>query len=473
MLSRQVRPFFCKFRVRCASSSGALEFEDIPSPKRLPLIGTTLSLLAAGGAKNLHKYVDRRHKELGLIFKDNVGPVSCVFLADPEGMRHVFSKEGKYPVHIKPESWLLYNEKHGYTRGLFFMDGEEWLKFRRIMNSLLLKGSLSWLEESCDAAGEVLVKKLEGFKNIEVPNLEQEMYKWSMDVIVSVLVGKRTYASHQEELDVLVYELAGKVSKIFETTSKLQLISAKLAQKYQLGYWKRFENSVQEGLDSAYSIVNHITANYKDADGLMAKMLSENIKSDDLNRIIVDLILGAGDTTAYTMIWILYVLSKNPNVQKELRNQLLQNKKTPFLKNVVKETLRLYPVAPFITRFLPESVTLCNYRIPANTLVVMSIYTSGRNEKYFIEPELFQPNRWLRNNHEMNMALQQASLPFGIGSRSCIGRKIAEHQLHGTLAKIVDKFQVEMCNREEVHDILQMIIKPSQNMRFKFNRIQD
>ncbi|KAG5871455.1 hypothetical protein JTB14_026907 [Gonioctena quinquepunctata] len=83
----------------------------------------------------------------------------------------------KYSVHIKPEYWLLYNEKHGCSRGLFFIDGEEWHSFRRIMNNLLLKGDLSWIEESCDFAGKLFTEKLEANRNRELPNLEQELYK--------------------------------------------------------------------------------------------------------------------------------------------------------------------------------------------------------------------------------------------------------------------------------------------------------
>ncbi|KAG5871458.1 hypothetical protein JTB14_026910 [Gonioctena quinquepunctata] len=74
--------------------------------------------------------------------------------------------------------------------------------------------------------------------------------------------------------------------------------------------------------------------------------------------------VGAGDTTAYSMTWMLYLLSKNKHIQEDLRQQLQQDEKPPILKNVVKESLRLYPVAPFLTRFVPETLTVCGYSIP-------------------------------------------------------------------------------------------------------------
>lgn len=96
MLCRRVKNvFFVKFFTsRPASYSAVLDFQDVPSPRGWPVVGTTFSLLAAGGPPKLHEYMDKRHKQLGPIFKDNVGPVTAVFLSDAEEMRIVFAQEG-------------------------------------------------------------------------------------------------------------------------------------------------------------------------------------------------------------------------------------------------------------------------------------------------------------------------------------------------------------------------------------------
>lgn len=67
----------------------------MPSPRGLPIIGTTLSLILAGGYTRLHEYIDRKHQELGPIFRNTVGPVTAVFLSDAGEMRKVFAKEGE------------------------------------------------------------------------------------------------------------------------------------------------------------------------------------------------------------------------------------------------------------------------------------------------------------------------------------------------------------------------------------------
>lgn len=351
------------------------------------------------------------------------------------------------------------------------MDDEEWRHYRNIMNKILLKGNLSWIEDSCDIATNVLINRIKNHSEPEFLNVEHELYKWSMDVILAVLVGAKTYQQCSKEVDHLVKKLARTVYLVFENTCKLQLIPAGLAEKFNLKRWKNFECSVKESLELATELLDIISINYKGIEGLLYKMYEVNVDKKTINRIIIDLILGAGDTTSYTMAWVLYLLSKHKHIQQELRNNLKINPKSSYLRNTIKETLRLYPVAPFLTRFPPEDITICGYNIPAQTLIVMSIYTSGRHSKYFKNPEDFNPNRWTRGSGDSS--LQQASLPFGIGARSCIGRKIAETQLQMTVSKIVKNFNVDIVNGDEIQDILEMISKPSKPLRLIFNKVLD
>ncbi|KAJ8934195.1 hypothetical protein NQ314_013512 [Rhamnusium bicolor] len=233
-----------EMRAVFAQEAAVLNFEDIPSPRGLPFVGSTFTLLASG--EQLHEYLDKRHKELGPIFKDKIGPLSAVFLSDPDEMRAVFAQEGKYPLHMHPDPWLIYNKKRNYTRGLIFMDGEEWLHFRRIMNKLLLKDDLSWVKSSCDVAADIFLNRLlfQNEEGREFPNLEQELYKWSMDTIVSILLGADEYRQNHKVIEPLVKELASTVHLVFENTVKLMLLPARLADQFNIPRWRRFESSV-------------------------------------------------------------------------------------------------------------------------------------------------------------------------------------------------------------------------------------
>lgn len=92
--------------------------------------------------------------------------------------------EGKYPVHILPEPWLFYEKLYGSKRGLFFMNGEEWLVNRRIMNKYLLReGTDNWLEMSIKDTVSYFVQDLKvkiGQGNL-ILDLESELYRLSLN----------------------------------------------------------------------------------------------------------------------------------------------------------------------------------------------------------------------------------------------------------------------------------------------------
>lgn len=449
------------------NGKSVLPFEEIPSPWGLPIVGTTLSLLAQGSTPKLHRYIDGRHRHLGPIFKEKLGPVACVFVSDPEEIRNVFAQEGKYPMHVLPEAWTTYNQIYGCQRGLFFMDGPEWWHHRRIMNKLLLKGDLTWIDESCNTASDNLLQELLKYQMNGSQSLETILYKWSLDVIIALLLGAEGYAKHSTNLEADIAKVAKTVELVFGTTATLSLIPAAFASKYNIPRWKRFVKSVDDALGGAELLVSRLKdAITPNSGGLLEKLLEEDLTSDNINRIIIDLILAAGDTTAVAMEWMLYLIAKHPAIQPELRND------KDLEKLVLKETLRLYPVAPFLTRILPEDATVCGYTIPKHTLIILSIYTTGRDERFFPNPNDFNPRRWDRNkNEDYNIEMQKASLPFAIGLRSCIGRKIAEIQLQTALRKIVNTFNVQILNQKDVEIVLKMVAVPAEPLKLKFQML--
>lgn len=95
--------------------------KDIPTVKGMPLVGTIFSILFAGGGRKLHEYIDKRHEQYGSVFKEKLGPIDAVWISDPSDMKLLFTQEGKYPKHILPEAWVLYNNTYNQQRGLYFM----------------------------------------------------------------------------------------------------------------------------------------------------------------------------------------------------------------------------------------------------------------------------------------------------------------------------------------------------------------
>ncbi|KAL1132159.1 hypothetical protein AAG570_010116 [Ranatra chinensis] len=402
----------------------------MPSAPGLPLVGTSLSVLAAG--QKLHLYVDERHRTLGPVYREKMGPVTAVFLSDPSSMRKIFSMEGKYPHHFVPEAWLLYNEKFQCKRGLLFMEGEEWLKYRRVMNKYLLKNDISReLNGVYMSVVEHLVERLKMNCGNVIANLEHELYRHSVSFILATLMGS-SYITEMKYLDKEIDKLATIFSTIFETSAQVSRFPAKLTSALSLPVWNRFVAAVDASLNSSKNMLSLMAGRCAE-DGLYIKLLNEGIEEDIMRSLIVDLMLAAGDTTAYATQWALYLLGKDKEVQEKLVGDIDGS----LTKGVIKETLRMYPSAIFISRILPQPTTILGFPVSAGELILLSLYTSGRSKENFPEPEKFWPERWGRTkNGFIGVNDINAYLPFALGVRSCVGRKIAETQMSQTIFKV-------------------------------------
>ena len=208
---------------------------------------------------------------------------------------------------------------------------------------------------------------------------------------------------------------------------------------------------------------------------------SKQLTKNDLLATVTDLLFGGVDTTSNTMQWVLYMMEKNPEKQEllyqEVTSVLAHGEhasaaalaEMPYLKAWVKETLRLYPLFSSRFRLLPEDLLLSGYQIPAGTQVNIMFYTIGRNEKIFKDATEFKPERWLRKHDGSSEEIDAfASLPFGFGTRMCIGRRLAETELYLLLARVVQEFDVQYPQSEVVEPFNRGVTMLDRQVRVKF-----
>ncbi|CAH1404539.1 unnamed protein product [Nezara viridula] len=439
----------------------------IPYVKGLPIIGTSLSILAAGSSPKLHLYIDRRHKKLGPIFKENMGTVCGTFVADPLAARTVFSAEGRYPKHMVPDAWKVYNKIYNCNRGLFFMEGEEWLKYRHIMNKLILKRNLP-NQQVQEYIISSFMESMDNFVGKQMHNIEHKFYQLSISFFIGTLMGT-AIINKMEYFNKDIDNLALVVNSIFSTTTNLMNIPISLATSLNMKIWKEFTESVEYTLKAGRVLLEKIKG-FPLNDGLLKDLLEEDLDDEVITGLVMDMILAAGDTSAYTSQWALYLLSREPEVADKVRSN------DQLVSGVVKEVLRLYPAAIFISRYLDRDLILptLDCQLSKGELVMLSLYTIGRLESAYTEPLKFKPERWMRHvdsnsRHYLGVKEPMAWLPFGVGSRSCIGRRLAEAQLHLTISKILSKYRLHLV--EPVDMELRMVPVPTKPIKIKVDRL--
>ncbi|KAJ7005845.1 cytochrome P450 83B1-like [Populus alba x Populus x berolinensis] len=177
---------------------------------------------------------------------------------------------------------------------------------------------------------------------------------------------------------------------------------------------------------------------------------------DHIKAILTDIFVAGTDTGAVTVIWAMTFLMKNPKAmrkaQEEVRN-LFGNKgfvheddvqQLPYLKAVVKETMRLQPTAPLlIPRETTKECSVGGYEIPAKTLVYVSAWAVGRDPEAWENPYEFDPDRFLGSSIDVR-GNDFELIPFGAGRRICPGIFLALATVELSLANLLHKFDWEM-----------------------------
>jgi cytochrome P450 len=168
---------------------------------------------------------------------------------------------------------------------------------------------------------------------------------------------------------------------------------------------------------------------------------------------VQDLIAGGTESSAVTVEWALSELLKKPEVfakaTEELdrvvgRSRWVTEKdipSLPYVDAIVKETMRLHPVAPMLVpRLSREDTSVGGYDIPAGTRVLVSVWSIGRDPELWDAPEEFMPERFIGSRLDVK-GQDYELLPFGSGRRMCPGYSLGLKVIQVSLANLLHGFE--------------------------------
>jgi len=179
--------------------------------------------------------------------------------------------------------------------------------------------------------------------------------------------------------------------------------------------------------------------------------------------------LSAGhETTANTLAWSLFLLSQSPQwrsqIQEEVDRELGAGEegladRLVVTRAVLEEALRLYPPIAALSRQAVESDDLGNIPVKRGSLIVISPYVLHRHRLWWDRPDVFDPSRFMEGKR--NEIGRFAYMPFGIGSRTCIGAAFALQEATIILAVLMHHFDLDLLPGAEVWPIQRVTLRPS------------
>ncbi|KAL3613437.1 hypothetical protein CASFOL_042700 [Castilleja foliolosa] len=178
----------------------------------------------------------------------------------------------------------------------------------------------------------------------------------------------------------------------------------------------------------------------------------------NVKAVLLDLLIAGMDTSSTAVEWAISELFRHPQIMKKLQKELEsvvgldrmveehQLHNLEYLDAVVKESLRLHPVAPLlIPHESMEDCVIDGFHIPKKSRILVNTWAIGRDPNVWPDPETFSPERFIGSHIDLR-GQDFHYLPFGSGRRSCPGLQLGLTVVKMLVAQLVHCFNWELPN---------------------------
>jgi cytochrome P450 len=344
------------------------------------------------------------------------------------GTRAYVTRDPAHAQHVLRENWQNYTKGQAIKRvalllgnGLMVSEGELWKAQRRMVQPAFHRAAIEGLGQVITDANLALRQRWEEAagrgSNI---NVTRDVSGTVLEVTLRSIFGE-DYEQVASQFNILSEETARNLgfAKVFRS---LAGVVSDLAARRRAS-----------GVKATDILAMLMTArDHKNGEAMPDRQLVNEIKT---------LIVAGHETTASTLSWVWYLLSRHREVEEKLSSELSRLPVSEFpaldelpkflyTRRVIDEAMRLYPAGWLMTRKARKEDLLGEYFVPAGTEIYIASYFIQRNPKLWDDPDRFNPDRFdpacSQNRHPLAM------IPFSAGPRNCIGEVFAriEMQIH-------------------------------------------
>ncbi|CAH1108301.1 unnamed protein product [Psylliodes chrysocephalus] len=431
----------------------------VDTPKPLPIFGHFLkvALFKTTLAEWLKDYYDAaKGKYFGLYVFDE----PFLVIKDPEIIKYITTKDFNYFMDrniAAPSHDVL--QRHI----LFLQKSPGWKSIRIKLTPAFTSGRLKAMFHLIDSCGQELENWIS--HNLGILEAKEVVAKYATNVIAKCAFGidsecflheKPAFREVGRKFFDFRWRNALSQTLYFLKPSWIDKIKLDFIDKQCLEYFSKvFIETLntrpdEEQYNDFIDILKELRKNNEFA--------SDGSDDSKLAGIAIQIFMAGFETTSTTISFTLYEFCMNTKIQDKARNEIktvLEKyggkvtyeavRDCVYLEMCMNETLRKYPVLPFLDR-------RCNadYKVPGTDLIIekgtavfIPMYGLQMDEKYFPEPFKYKPERFLNKIESTNGVTY---LPFGVGPRICIGERFGRLSTKLALIYVLKKFEIEACD---------------------------
>lgn len=432
-----------------------------PGPKGTWLMGNCDEL-----TKNPLDFLVKCHKEHGDCVGMRVGTLPMMMITNPDLIHEVLvTKAASFTKDA-----AIKNNPEFFGNGLLRSEGDHWKRERKLASPSF---SPKRLEEYSRTMVEHADSRVAGWKDGETVDINREMMRLTLSIAAKTLFDVELGDSEE-------FEKALEDAQDFLSERLDNLIVLLLPE------WVPFPTNVHL-LDAihkvdkvVYKLINerrgHTDGRHDLLSSLIAAQDDDGTKLSDqqIRDEVFTMFFAGHETTALTLTWTLYLIAQHPDVEakilEEIKNVLGDRKpvghdthRMDYCRRVIMESMRVIPPVWSIAREAAEECTIGEWECPKGTSILISQWVNNKDERWFPEPEKFNPDRW---TPEFNEKLPKyAFFPFGGGPRTCIGNNFALMEAVLLLAEIIRNYHLEIAPDQKIEFKPAATLKPRYGLK--------
>jgi len=380
------------------------------------------------------------------------GMGSYVVIGNPQAIQEIFNQDSKFDVgrgNALAEPLVGQNS-------LMLLDGDRHRRERKILMPPFHGERLQTYAEQIRLITEQVASQWQ----VGQPFVARTtMQKISLEVILQVVFGLSEGERYQQLKPLLTDWLDMTDSPLRSSMLFLRFLQQDWGARTPWGQMKQRQRQVHELLQA--EIEERRTRENQGRTDVLSLMMAardeqgQAMADEELRDELLTILFAGHETTSTTLAWAFYQIHQQLDVHEKLLKELdsleenptpMEIAQLPYLTAVCQETLRMYPVLPVIfPRIAKVPVNIAGYSFDAGTILMPTIYLVHYREDLYPNAQQFEPERFLKRQYSTS-----EYLPFGGGSRRCLGYALALLEMKLVLATTLAKYNLALAEDKPV-----------------------
>jgi cytochrome P450 len=403
----------------------------------------------------------------GDVVRVRIGPMSAVVVCDPGLLRKVMLDDRTFD-----KGGMIYTRlREVLGNGLANCSKIEHRRQRSLVQPVFHP---SRLPAYTHTVADQVAKQIDAWVEGRTLDVRREMYEITVAIVVEALFSDAlTPAQTKAALDTFTDVLNGLYRRM--------LMPPGLDRLPTPGN-RRYFNARARLREIIVTAVDGHRAAGTDKGNLLSALLAahddggegDGLSDEELYDQLVTFFVAGSDTSANLLAWALHLMARHPEVEQQVHaevDQVLDGRQATYADlsgltytaQVVTETLRLCPPGWIITRTVTADTVLGGHAMTAGTTVICSPYLIHRRTDLYPDSARFDPGRW---EDGLPAPFEPAFIPFGAGTRKCIGESFAMAQAVLALATIAARWSLQPASAKEVRPTRAASLGP-RNLRMR------